>query len=326
MNFQYPSILLLILFAITLFFFVKKYNFDQKLFSKRVLKRIAPSGFTKQSYIREYFLILSLIFAIIALARPYIKGKEIKVNSKSYDIVVGFDISNSMLSDDIYPNRLSFAKIKFYQFLKNLKEERVAVLGFTSKAFLVAPPTTDYDTLKFLVKNMQTDYISLKGTNILNFLVMANDIFPKGNTQKAVLIFTDGGDKKDYKKEIEYAKAHNIRVYIYAIATQKGGVIKTSNGVLKDKNGNIVVVKLNKAIEELALQTGGAYQHYSLKNNDIKELVKVIRERFEKDLKKSIKVIKNNKELFYYPLLVAIILFFLANFSISNLLSFRRVS
>ena len=325
MNFQYPSILLLILFAITLFFFVKKYNFDQKLFSKRVLKRIAPSGFTKQSYIREYFLILSLIFAIIALARPYIKGKEIKVNSKSYDIVVGFDISNSMLSDDIYPNRLSFAKVKFYQFLKDLKEERVAVLGFTSKAFLVAPPTTDYDTLKFLVKNMQTDYISLKGTNILNFLVMANDIFPKGNTQKAVLIFTDGGDKKDYKKEIEYAKAHNIRVYIYAIATQKGGVIKTPNGVLKDKNGNIVVVKLNKAIEELALQTGGAYQHYSLKNNDIKELVKVIRERFEKDLKKSIKVIKNNKELFYYPLLVAIILFFLANFSISNLLSFRRV-
>lgn len=325
MNFQYPSILLLILFAITLFFFVKKYNFDQKLFSKRVLKRIAPSGFTKQSYIREYFLILSLIFAIIALARPYIKGKEIKVNSKSYDIVVGFDISNSMLSDDIYPNRLSFAKVKFYQFLKDLKEERVAVLGFTSKAFLVAPPTTDYDTLKFLVKNMQTDYISLKGTNILNFLVMANDIFPKGNTQKAVLIFTDGGDKKDYKKEIEYAKAHNIRVYIYAIATQKGGVIKTPHGVLKDKNGNIVVVKLNKAIEELALQTGGAYQHYSLKNNDIKELVKVIRERFEKDLKKSIKVIKNNKELFYYPLLVAIILFFLANFSISNLLSFRRV-
>ena len=321
MSFTYPIVLLLILLAALLFFFVKKYSFNEKLFSKRVLSRIAPQGLTKQSFFREYFLILALIFGLIALARPYIKGKEIKVNSKSYDIVVGFDISNSMLCDDIYPNRLSFAKEKFYQFLKDLKDEKVSVLGFTSKAFLIAPPTTDYESLKFLVKNMQTDYISLKGTNILNLLISANDLYTKGTKQKALLIFTDGGDKKDYKEEIDYAKTHNIKVFIYAIGTKKGGVIKTKNGVLKDKKGNIVLVKLNKSIEELALQTDGAYQEYSLKNNDIKTLVKIIREKFEQESKRSTKIIKNNKEIFYYPLLIAILFYFLANFSLPRRLS-----
>ena len=316
MSFTYPYLLLFIPFVILLFFFVKKYSFDERLFSKRVLEKLAPKGVEKLSTWKEYFLILAIIFSIIALARPYIKGKDIKVSTKSYDIIVGFDISNSMLCDDIYPNRLTFAKQKFYQFLDDLKTQRVGVLGFTSEAFLIAPPTTDYESLKFLVKNMQTDYISLKGTNILNLLTSANSMLKKSN-KKAVLLFTDGGDKKDYSKEIEYAKTHNLKVYVYAIATKKGGVIKTDNGVLKDKNGNIVIVRLNPAIKELALKSGGAYEKYSLKNNDIKSLVKIMRDSFKNSATKKEKVIKNNKEIFYIPLLLSILLFFMANFSIN---------
>ena len=315
MSFTYPYLLLFIPFVMLLFFFVKKYSFDERLFSKRVLEKLAPKGVEKLSTFKSYFLILAIVFSIIALARPYIKGKDIKVSTKSYDIIVGFDISNSMLCDDIYPNRLTFAKQKFYQFLDDLKTQRVGVLGFTSKAFLVAPPTTDYESLKFLVKNMQTDYISLKGTNILNLLTSA-DSFLKGKDKKAVLLFTDGGDKKDYSKEIEYAKTHNLKVYVYAIATKKGGVIKTKNGVLKDKNGDIVIVRLNPAIKELALKSGGAYQEYSLKNNDIKMLVDIMDQNFKNLATKQEKVIKNNREIFYLPLLFAILLFFMANFSL----------
>ncbi len=316
MNFYYKEILLFIPFAFILFFFVKKYSFNQNIFSKRVLKSIAPIGFEKFSIYKEYFLAFSLIFALLALSRPYIKGKEIKVNTKSFDVIVGFDISNSMLCNDIYPNRLSFAKQKFYQFLKDLKTQKVGVLGFTSQAFLIAPPTTDYESLKFLVKNMQTGYISLKGTNILNFLKSANSIL-KNSPKKAVILFTDGGDKKDYSNEIAFAKTHNIKVYIYTIATKKGGVIKTENGVLKDKNGDIVVVKLNPAIKNLALKSGGAYEEYSLKNNDIKSLVNIMNENFKNLATKKEKVIKNNREIFYIPLLLSILLFFMANFSIN---------
>jgi len=314
MSFLYPTILLFIPFALLLVFLVKKYKFDTKLFSKRVLKKLSPSGFEKFTTLKEYFLILSIIFALLALARPYIEGKDIKVNTKSFDLIVGFDLSNSMRCDDIYPNRLTFAKQKFYQALKALKNERVGVLGFTSRAFLIAPPTTDYESLKFLVKNLQTDYISLKGTNILTFLQNANDMFK--SDKKAVLIFSDGGDKKSYKEEIDYAKTHNIKVYIYAVATKKGGVIKTENGVLKNKDGNIVITKLNPAIEELAIKSGGAYEKFSFKSGDISKLIKTIEENFKNYEMIEQKIIKNNLELFYLPLIFSIIFFFMANFSL----------
>jgi len=318
MSFLYPIVLLFVFLSLLLLFLIKKYNFDEKYFSKRVLSRIAPDGLKKLSNKKQIFLVLAITFALLSLSRPYIKGQEIKVNTKSYEVVVGFDISNSMLCDDVYPNRLEFAKQKFYNFLKDLKDEKVAILGFSSRAFLIAPPTDDYQTLKFLVKNMQTDYISLKGTDIGEFLKSANELFSNKDANKAVVIFSDGGDKEDYSKDIEYAKSHHIKVFVYAIGTQKGGVIKTKNGVLKDKDGNIVIVKLNKNIKKLALKTGGAYMRYSLKNNDIKELVKAIRESFQNEAKNSIKTIKNNLELFWIPLVLSILFFFLASFSIQR--------
>ena len=318
MNFLYPIILVFVPLSLLLIYFIKKYSFDEKKFSKRVLARIAPRGLQKLSSIKQIFLVLSIAFAFLALSRPYIKQKEIKVNVKSYEIVAGFDISNSMQCSDVYPNRLEFAKQKFYSFLGDLKDEKVAILGFSSRAFLIAPPTDDYESLKFLVKNMQTDYISLKGTDIGEFLRNASNLFSNKNADKAVLIFTDGGDKKSYSDEAEYARRHHIKVFIYAIGTKKGGVIKTSNGILKDKKGDIVIVKLNENIKELALKSGGAYLKYSLKSNDIKELADVIRKSFESESKNSVKTIKNNLELFWLPLLFAILFFFLSSFSLQR--------
>lgn len=316
MSFEYPFILLLLPFGVGLFWMIKKFSFDEKKFSKRVLSRIAPDGVKKLSNKKEFFLVLSILFAIISLSKPYIKGKEILINTKSYEVVVGFDISNSMKCDDIYPSRLEFAKQKFYRFLEELKNEKVAILGFSSRAFLIAPPTDDYDSLKFLVKNMQTDYISLKGTNIEEFLKSANELFSSKNSKKAVVIFSDGGDKKSYHDEVEFAQKNGIKVFVYATATKKGGVIKTKEGVLKDKKGDIVIVKLNPAIKTLAIKSGGAYQRYSLAKDDIKSLVQAMQENFSSETKLSQKKIKNNLELFYYFVLLSILTLFFALFSL----------
>ena len=320
-EFYYPIVLLLTLPSIGLFWMIKKYSFDESKFSKRVLSKIAPEGVKRFSNKKEIFLVLAIIFSLVALSRPYLKGKDIKVNSKSYEIVVGFDISNSMLSSDIYPNRLEFAKEKFFKMLGFLKTQKVAILGFSSRAFLIAPPTDDYESLKFLVKNMQTDYISLKGTDIGEFLKSANNFFENKDSNKAVVIFSDGGDKKDYSKEISYAKEHHIKVFVYAIGTNKG-LVKINGKMLKDKNGNIVVVGLNSAVKDLALETGGAYLKYSMQNDDIKALVDAMQSAFRDDMMQNTKVIKNNLELFFVPLILAIVFFFLASFSFPQ----RRLS
>ena len=258
-------------------------------------------------------LILSFIALIFALARPVINKGEIKIKQSYTNVVVGFDISQSMFVDDLYPNRFEFAKRKFYTLLKYFKNTKVALIGFSSRAFLISPLTEDYNSLKFLTKNLGLEYLNLRGTSIMSALEAANNLF-ENREKKVLLLFTDGSDKKDFSQEIAYAKRHNIVVFVYATATDKGGVIKTKRGILKDRNGNIVIVKRNDAIKKLALETGGAYMVYSLEDADMKKLAQIIDSKFKSDSKQ--KVIKNRVELFYYPLMASIVLVFMALFSL----------
>jgi Ca-activated chloride channel family protein len=254
-----------------------------------------------------------MALVIIAISRPQIDNGEIKVKSSFINVVTAIDMSKSMFANDIYPNRFEFAKKRFFESLKYFKSAKVALIGFSSQTFLISPLTEDFNSLKFLTKNLSLDYLSLKGTDILASLESANGLF--GDEQKKILLlFTDGGDETSFKKEIAYAKEHNIAVYIYNIGTTKGGVIKDRSGVLKDKNGDIVVVKRTDYIKELALETGGAYMKYSLEKDDIKLLIETIESRYEAKEEKS-STIKDRRELFYYPLILAIVLFFATLFS-----------
>lgn len=295
-----------------------KYNKKsyESIFSKDVLERIRVKnrGFSKR--VRNMLLIVAAFFMIVALARPIIDKGKVKVKASFINLVVGIDISNSMLVNDVYPDRLEFAKKKFNLFLGNLKNARVGILGFSSQAFLVAPLSEDYNSLKFLVKNMSMDSMSLRGTSFISALEAANNLY-KNNGKKAFLIFTDGGDSHKFDKEISYAKEHNIVVFVYAIGSDKGGVIKTKDGVLKDKNGDIVVVKINEKVKELALQSGGAYLRSSLSSNDMSILSDAIKARF-KAVEGKESSIRDKSELFYYPLMLALLLFFMANFSFSG--------
>jgi len=310
-NIEYLWLLILI---IPLVFFIKhKVNSFDNIFAKEVLDKIKLSkrGFSKQ--VKAIFLIISFIFMVISFARPVINNGEIKVKSSFVDMVVAIDMSKSMFATDIYPNRFEFAKMKFLNMLKFLKNTKVALIGFSSQTFLISPLTQDFHTLKYLASNLNLENISLKGTDILTTLSTANDMFGQSD-KKILFLLTDGGDANNFKKELEYAKSNNITVYIYNIGTKKGGIIKDANGALKDKNGNLVVVKLNENIKKLALGSGGAYLEASLKKDDIKQLTTLLEHKFKaKD--DEVTTIKNERELFYFPLILAILFFSMAIFS-----------
>jgi Ca-activated chloride channel family protein len=305
----------LLVLPLALWFLIKDSNRGLgAVFSKDVLKKIEIRKRRLPKKVRDILLLSAMSLVIVALARPQVNNGEIKVKSSFINIVAAIDMSKSMFADDIYPSRFEFAKNKFYNSLKHLKNAKVALIGFSTQTFLISPLTEDFHSLKFLAKNLNLDYLSLKGTDILSTLKAADDLFGK-EKKKILLLFTDGGDQNSFDKEIEYAKKHNIAIYIYNIGTKKGGVIKTKNGVLKDKKGDIVIVKRNDAIKELALKSGGAYLNYSLAKDDIKALIKTILDRYKAEDEQT-KVIKDAKELFYYPLLLAVALFFISLFSL----------
>ena len=304
--------LLLLLIPLIYFMSTKSYELDT-IFSKRVLDKIQIKNSSLSKRAKNILLISTIALTIIALARPQIDKGEIRVKSSFINVVTAIDMSKSMFANDVYPNRFEFAKKKFLESLNYFKKVKIALIGFSSQTFLISPLTEDYYSLKFLAKNIKMDYLSLKGTDILNLLKSSNELFGE-EKRKILLIFTDGGDKKDFSKEIDYAKAHNISIYIYNIGTTKGGVIKEKNGVVKDKNGDIVVVKRNDKIKELALKSSGAFMTYSLTKDDIKLLVDTIEKRYKAEDEEN-STIKDRRELFYYPLLLAILLFFATLFS-----------
>jgi Ca-activated chloride channel family protein len=292
----------------------------EKIFSPHILGKIRAPGSGLSAKMRSFFMIVAFVLAVVAVARPQIDHGEVKVKSSFVNVVVGFDISQSMFANDIYPNRFAFAKRKFDTFLKYLKNTKVALIGFSSRAFLIAPLTEDYNSLKFLTKNLGLEYLNLRGTSIMSALEAANNLF-ENQEKKVLVLFTDGGDESDLSEEIAYAKSHDITVFIYAIGTEKGGMVKTKNGVLKDEKGDIVIVRRNDAVKQLALETGGAYMVYSLKNDDIKSLAEIIESKFKAKMKEET-TIKNREELFVYPLGAAMLFLFMAFFSLPQ----RRVS
>ncbi len=280
-------------------------------FTPELYKKMIVPGGGLDPRTRRALLLLASALVITALARPVIEKGEIRLKQKTVDLMVAFDISRSMFADDVYPNRFELARRKFFELLDHLKNTRVGVMGFSSRAFLIAPLTDDYDSLRYLVKHMRLDYVSLRGTDMMAPLEVTDRLM-KDRKRKALLIFTDGGDEKDFSKAIAFAKTHGIKVFVYAVGTQKGGVMKDRNGgVVRDKDGHIVVVKLNPAIRKLAEATGGVYMHYSLGSGDMKRLAGEIRRRLVPSDTKE-RTIRQREELFIYPLALAIALFLAA--------------
>jgi Ca-activated chloride channel homolog len=312
MGFEQIELLYLIIPVALLWFFIHSKNSHiEDLFSPAVLEKISLNNHKISTKTRLKLLLLSMVLMIVALSKPALESGEIKLNKQLSDIVVAIDMSKSMLANDIYPNRFEFAKNKLQTSLDEIKNTRIGVLGFANQAFLISPLTDDFHSLKFLIKNLRLDSISLTGTNISNILKSANDLF--GNSsKKQLLLLTDGGDSNDFSEEIDYANDQNIQVFIFDIATERGSSIHTEAGALEDDYGNLVIVKNNPYIKKLANKTQGDYLKYSLDNNDLSQFVN----KFKQLSSSKNTSIVQKRQLFYYPITLALVLLFFAFFSL----------
>ena len=296
-----------------LFFFIitHKSSIDS-VFDEKMVEKLTFDNGSLGRMGRNFMLFAALILMIIALARPAIEKEDVKIKGKKIDMLIAIDISKSMLATDIYPNRLEFAKQKIYDFIDSFKEANIGVIAFSSEGFLVSPMTQDSTTLKYLIKNLSLESLSSGGTNLMIPISKAKS-FLKDSKQKIVIIFTDGGDNESFEEELKAANKANEHIYIYATATNGGSPILENGASLKDKEGNIVITKLNEKIKTLAIESGGAYIVGGLEDDSIKLLVEDIKKKFKMSDTKS-REIKEYKELFYYPLGLAV-MFMLFAFS-----------
>ena len=316
MEFLNPIVFFVMIIPIAILLFLigsEKSNLHH-YFEEESLERLHIANNALSPEIRNVMFFIALILFVIALARPVSDKTVQKVNQNGANIVVALDISKSMLASDIYPNRLEFAKSKIKELINLQQGSKIAVIIFASSAYLISPLTSDSATSLFLLDKVNSDFISQGGTNLLSALNAATKSMEK-SVNKSLIIFTDGGDQTNYDEEISKAKEDKLNVYVVNIGTTKGGPIKDGENFVKDKNGQIVIVKRNDLIKELALQTDGAYINADISNSDMQQLHEVLSTRLKNESTKVEDIVTYN-ELFIYPLALGLLFMILSTISL----------
>ena len=237
---------------------------------------------------RNGLLFAAVFFLFAALAQPQ-WGTEILTAQGSFaQTIIAVDVSASMRARDLQPDRLDNAKTMLRMLIKNLKEERIGLLAFTSQAYVQCPITTDEEALLHFVSVLQPDMLPVPGTSIAAPVVLAARLLSKYPGKKALILLTDGEDHapEELKTAKTVALQNGIRIIAIGIGTKEGTLIPSklgANGQIleykKDKKGNTVVSKLDeKALLELAQATDGVYIPYTTPARVAQQVEEAVRE------------------------------------------------
>lgn len=316
MQFLYPEMIALMLLPSLLLLYLLGTNRSklQEIFADSMLERLRSDTHSLSRNARNLLLFTALLFMILALARPVVEQGEVSAESKGFDFVVVLDISTSMSAEDVYPNRFDLAKRKARQFIAQNTGNRLAITVFSRHSFIVSPLTTDSETALYLLDNLDKNAISTGGTNLLSALESANRLL-EHSKQKALLLLSDGGDATSFEQEIAYARQENLQLYAIGIGTEEGSPIKTDGGFLKDKQGNIAIVKRNDSIAQLAEESGGAYRVFTHSDEDVIALSAELQSKLKKQSFES-KTFKDYAEYYHYPLGIGLLFLLLGLSSI----------
>jgi Ca-activated chloride channel homolog len=314
MKFLYPEFFFLLLLFIPLIYTIvrEKNRTLESVFSKEVLEKLLIK---KQKYLsqktRLIFLCIALFFMIVALARPVlVDQKKQKEQVQGFDLLIALDISKSMLAQDIFPSRLLYAKSLANKVIATLPNASIGVIAFSKASFLVSPLSEDKESIRFLLEHLNPDFSTLAGSSISSAIESAKKMADNLHLKHLnLLLISDGADGKEIDKSLQVLDKR-LKVYVLDIGTKKGSVIYEKNGnALKDKNGNIVITKRNDNLIRLAQKSGGSF--LSIPNNSVKidKLVNDIKQKSIKE-EKTKQIFTSYKELFIYPLSLALAFIF----------------
>ena len=244
----------------------------RKLGDEALVNELMPSWSRSKRWVRAVLYSLAFFFFVIGLSRPQIGAKLKEYKVKGAEIMVVLDVSNSMLAQDYSPNRLERAKLAISRITDRLQGDRIGLIIFAGSSFVQLPITSDYVSAKMFLSNISTESIPIQGTAIGDAINTAVKSFSaQSENSRAIIVITDGENHEDdaVAAATQAAEA-GVKVYTIGVGSVEGQPIPMDGGLLKDKEGNIVVTKLDEdTLKEIAQAGGGAYVHAG---NDIKKM------------------------------------------------------
>jgi Ca-activated chloride channel family protein len=223
-----------------------------------------------------------LLFCL-ALAGPSWNQLPQPVHKEDAALVLMLDLSPSMLAEDVAPSRLIKARYKMIDILKARQQGFTGLVVYGGEAFTVSPLTEDGNTIVSLIPTLHPGLLPVYGSNTEDGIDAAMDLIKNAGYQQAdILLLTDGVSRAAFGDISSQLKSRNIRLHILGIGTAEGAPIPMGNGgFVKDKNGSILLPKLDSsALRQLADLGGGKFVSMSNDDSDINHLLQAVASDF----------------------------------------------
>ena len=267
---QYISALIFSSIAMALFYIwaMKRRSSLMERFAERnMIEGIAPSFSAARKIWKMALCGMAFSLCILALARPEWGFEWQEVKRTGFDILIGMDVSKSMLAGDMRPTRLERAKYAVKDLIRKLAGDRIGLIAFAGTSFLQCPLTIDYNGFLLTLDDLNTETIPRPGTAISGAIREAIDILKGADKKfKIFVLITDGEELEgDAIKAAGEAAQSGVRIYCVGVGTQEGDIIPTidergEKGYLTDRAGQVIKTRLNEELlKRIAVATGGSY-------------------------------------------------------------------
>ena len=233
-----------------------------RLGDPELVNKLMPDVSSSKGWLRVTFFSLAFLFFVLGLARPQLGARLQERETSGVEIMIALDVSNSMLAQDYSPNRLERAKLAISRLVDKLAGDRIGLVIFAGESFVQLPITTDYVSAKAFLNSIQPGSIPIQGTATADALMTAARSFStQSEKSRAIILISDGEDHEGNVLETaESIAQEGIKIYCIGVGSPQGEPIPMGGDMLRDKEGNIVVTRLNEnSLREIASAGGGEY-------------------------------------------------------------------
>ncbi|MBP5458148.1 MAG: VWA domain-containing protein [Paludibacteraceae bacterium] len=277
-EYLYLLILIPILVLAFIYYRYRRASYLNRFGNRALLESLMPSVSLARPIAKISLFLVALAAVIVALAEPQIGAKKESVKRKGVEVMVALDISNSMMAEDVVPNRLERSKQILLKMIDNMNNDKLGVVVFAGDAFVQLPMTGDYKSAKLFISSISTSMISRQGTAIGKAIDMSSRSFSdRENVGRSIIVITDGENHEDDAvSSAKNAVEQGIQVNVVGIGKPEGSLIPLSpgsNDYKKDRSGNPVVSKLNEQMGQNIAEAGnGIYVRADNSNAALNEL------------------------------------------------------
>lgn len=257
------------LLSLAYFLSRRRYQQLKTLAHSRALSFLVQQISSRRIFIRFSSMALAIVFLGLALMRLQSPGGKLEIRSEGIEVVILADVSESMMAEDLQPNRLEQLKYDLIRLVDLMGGHQVGLVAFAGSAHLLSPLTNDPGALKMFIESLSTDVVSSQGTDIGQAIDVAIDAFERGGKEaseqgvvsRVILVASDGEnhEPETLKKVRELIKEKSLQVFTLAYGTPEGAPIPQRDQLgyfrnnKKDKQGRDILTQVNgDFLKELA--------------------------------------------------------------------------